>query len=57
MVLFRSREWEDSIKEKLQVVTNTYKMLYDEISTRRGHLLELGIIILIIIEIVLLMII
>ena len=57
MVLFRSREWEDSIKEKLQVVTNTYKMLYDEISTRRGHLLELGIIILIIIEIVLLLII
>ncbi|MBI4699388.1 MAG: hypothetical protein HY758_10940 [Nitrospirae bacterium] len=57
MVLFRSREWEDSIKEKLQVVTNTYKMLYDEISTRRGHLLELGIIILIVIEIVLLLVI
>ena len=57
MVLFRSREWEDSIKEKLQVVTNTYKMLYDEISTRRGHLLEIGIIVLIIIEIVLLLII
>jgi len=57
MVLFRSTEWENSIKEKLQVVTNTYKMLYDEISTRRGHLLELGIIILIMIEIVLLLII
>jgi len=57
MVLFRSRELENSIKGKLQIVTNTYKMLYDEISARRGHLLEIGIIVLIIIEIVLLMII
>lgn len=57
MMLFRSRDWEDSIKEKLQIVTNTYKMLHDEISTRRGHLLELGIIILIVIEIVLLLVI
>jgi len=43
----RSNDWEQSIKEKLQVVTNTSKMIYDEISTKRGHLLELGIIILI----------
>jgi hypothetical protein len=55
MTLFRSSDWEQSIKEKLQVVTNTYKMIYDEISTKRGHLLELGIIILIIIEIVILL--
>jgi hypothetical protein len=57
MMLFRSQDWEDSIKEKLQVVTNTYNMLYEEISTRRGHLLEWGIIILIMIEIVLLIVI
>ncbi len=57
MELFRSEDWEDSIKEKLQVVTNTYNMLYEEISTRRGHLLEWGIIILILIEIILLIVI
>jgi hypothetical protein len=54
MMLFRSRDWELSIKEKLQVVTNTYEIIHNEISTKRGHLLELGIIILIIIEIILL---
>jgi hypothetical protein len=54
MHLFRSQDWEDSIKEKLQVVTKTYTMLYEDISTRRGHLLEWGIIILIVIEIILL---
>jgi len=53
MMLFRSRDWELSIKEKLQIVTNTCKMLYNEISTKRGHILELGIIILIAIEIIL----
>jgi hypothetical protein len=56
MTLFRSSDWEQSIKEKLQVVTNTSKMIYDEISTKRGHLLELGIIILILIEIVILLV-
>jgi hypothetical protein len=56
MTLFRSSDWEQSIKEKLQVVTNTSKMIYDEISTKRGHLLELGIIILIVIEIVILLV-
>lgn len=56
MLLFRSRDWEDSIKEKLQIVTNTYKILYDEISTKRGHLLELGIFLLIVIEIILLIV-
>ena len=57
MVLFRSRDWELSIKEKLQVVTNTYKMIYDEISTKRGHILEIGILLLIAIEIVIILII
>ena len=56
MTLFRSNDWEQNIKEKLQVVTNTSKMIYHEISTKRGHLLELGIIILIVIEIVILLV-
>ena len=57
MMLLRSNDWELSIKEKLQVVTNTSKMIYDEISTKRGHLLEIGILLLIAIEIVLILII
>jgi hypothetical protein len=56
MTLLRSRDWELSIKEKLRVVTNTYKLIYEEISTKRGHILELGIIILIVIEIVILLV-
>ncbi len=56
MMLFRSSDWEQSIKEKLQVVSNTAKMIYNEISTKRGHLLELGIIILILVEIVILLV-
>ncbi len=54
MMLFRCRDWELSIKEKLKIVTNTYRMLYNEISTKRGHLIELGIFLLIVFEIVLL---
>jgi hypothetical protein len=57
MMLFRSRDWELSIKEKLQIVTNTYKMLYNEIVTKRGHLIELGIFLLIAIEIIILLVI
>lgn len=53
MSLLRSRDWEVSINEKLQVTINTYKMTHDEIALYRGHLLELGIIILIVLEIVL----
>jgi len=56
MMLFRSRDWELSIKEKLKVVTNTSSMIYNEISTKRGHILEMGIIILIVIEIVILLV-
>ena len=56
MMLFRSNDWEQSIQDKLQVVTNTSKMIYDEISTKRGHFLELGIIILIVVEIVILLV-
>jgi hypothetical protein len=57
MMLFRCRDWGLSIKEKLQVVTNTYRMLYNEISTKRSHLIELGIFLLIVIEIILLLVI
>ena len=53
MSLLRSRDWEVSITEKLQVIINTYKMTHDEIALQRGHLLELGIIILIVLEIIL----
>jgi hypothetical protein len=53
MTLLRSKDWEHSIKEKLQIVTNTYKILYAEITTKRGHLLELGIFLLIVIELIL----
>ncbi|MDH5542283.1 MAG: hypothetical protein OEY64_04885 [Nitrospinota bacterium] len=54
MVLFRSRELEESIKGKLDALTDYYKIIYNDIATKRGHLLELGIIILIIIEIIML---
>ncbi|MCK5511937.1 MAG: hypothetical protein KAI96_03970 [Thermodesulfovibrionia bacterium] len=57
MMLLRSRDWELSIKGKLQIVTNTYKMLYNEITTKRGHLIELGIFLLIVIEIIILLVI
>ena len=57
MTLFRSSDWQTSIKEKLRVVTNNAKMIYEEISTKRGHILELLIIILIVAEIILLLVI
>jgi len=53
MYLLRSQDWETSIREKLNILSNTYKMIYDEIATKRGHLLELGIFLLIVIEIIL----
>lgn len=56
MALMRSRDWEVSIREKLQIVMNSYKMLYDEISAKRAYALELGIFILIAIEMLLVII-
>ena len=50
MALMRSKDWETSIKEKIQIVMNTLGMIHEEISSRRGYLLELGIFILIILE-------
>ncbi|CAG1066472.1 hypothetical protein BAC1_02089 [uncultured bacterium] len=53
MAVLRSRDWETSIREKLQIITNTYSMIHDEISGRRAYVVELGILILIAIEMVL----
>lgn len=53
MTLLRSRDWETSINEKLGIVMNTYKMLHDEISAKRGYVVELSILILIAVEMVL----
>ncbi|MBC8412897.1 MAG: hypothetical protein ISR96_02920 [Nitrospira sp.] len=57
MILFQGKAWEDSIRGKLATVTDAYKMICDEISTNKGHILELWIIILIVIEIILLIVI
>ncbi|MBI1910558.1 MAG: hypothetical protein HYS21_00995 [Deltaproteobacteria bacterium] len=56
MSLLRSKDWEVSIREKLQIVMDTYKMLHDEISSRRGYVVELGILILIVVELALVLI-
>jgi hypothetical protein len=53
MALLRSGDWEESINEKLRIVTNTYRMLSDELSTRREQLIELGIFLLIVLEVLL----
>lgn len=50
MALMRSKDWETSIKEKLQIVMNTLSMIHEEISSRRGYVLEFGIFILIVLE-------
>lgn len=52
MAILRSRDWETSIREKLQIIMNTYNMIHDEISVRRAYIIELGILILIAIEMV-----
>jgi len=53
MSVLRSKDWETSIRDKLQTVMNTYNMIHDEISIRRAYLIELGILILIALEMVL----
>ncbi len=50
--LFRVKEWEGSIKKKLDIASNVYNMLYHEIANKRIELLELAIVILILLEIV-----
>ncbi len=56
MSLLRSRDWETGTREKLEIVMNAYKMLHDEISAKREYAVELGIFILIIIEMVLIVV-
>jgi uncharacterized Rmd1/YagE family protein len=46
------KEWEDSIKKKLDISSNVYDMLCREISNKRIELLELAIVILIVLEII-----
>ncbi|MBI5643442.1 MAG: hypothetical protein HY954_08215 [Deltaproteobacteria bacterium] len=55
MSLLRSRDLEVSIREKLQIVMNTYKMLHDEIAAKRAYMLELGIFILIAVDMALML--
>ncbi len=50
--LFRVKEWEDSIRRKLDIAYNVYDMLYREIANRRTELLEMAIVLLIILEII-----
>lgn len=52
MTILRSADWEASIREKLQIIMNTYTMIHDEIAGRRTYVVELGILILIAIEMV-----
>lgn len=52
MALLRSRDLEVGIREKLQIVMDTYKMLHDEIASKRAYLLELGIFLLFVVDIV-----
>ncbi|MBZ0158153.1 MAG: hypothetical protein K8I29_18295 [Alphaproteobacteria bacterium] len=51
--IFRVKEWEGSIKRKLDLVARVYDMLYREIANKRTELLEAAIVLLIIVEIVL----
>lgn len=50
--LFRVKEWEGSIKKKLDIASNVYDMLCREIANKRIELLELAIVILITLEII-----
>ncbi|MCC6502705.1 MAG: hypothetical protein IT362_06190 [Deltaproteobacteria bacterium] len=50
MAVLRSRDWETSIREKLRIIMNTYNMIHDEISVWRSYIIELGILILIAVE-------
>jgi hypothetical protein len=50
--LLRVKEWEDSIKKKLDIASNVYDMLYREIANKRIELLEIAIVILIAFEII-----
>ena len=50
--LFRVRAWNAAVDRKLAIVRDTYTALYDEAATMRAELLEAGILLLIVFEIV-----
>ena len=50
--LFRVKDWEDSLKKKLEIASNTYDMLCQSIANKRAEMLELVVVILIVLEIV-----
>lgn len=51
MGLLRSRDLEVGIREKLQIVMDTCKMLHDEIASKRAYMIELGILLLFVVDI------
>jgi hypothetical protein len=51
--LLRVRQWEGSIRKKINIASGVYDMLYREIANKRTELLELAIVVLIAVEIVL----
>lgn len=57
MKLFRTTEWEEGIRRKLDLASRSYDMISKGIATKRTELLELTIVLLIIIEIVILFVI
>jgi hypothetical protein len=53
MRLFRADAWRTDIARKLETLRATYGMLHNETQTTRGHLLEIAIVLLFILDIVL----
>lgn len=51
--LLRVNDWKESIENKIDVIQHTYNFLSEEVVTRRSELMEMGVILLIAIEIVL----
>ncbi|HEX8949870.1 MAG TPA: hypothetical protein VF790_12945 [Dissulfurispiraceae bacterium] len=51
--LLRVKEWEGSIRRKLDIAANVYDMLYREIANKRTEMLEFIIVVLIVVEILL----
>ena len=50
---FHLREWEESIRRKLDVIEGVYAVLSDQSATYRAELLEIIVVVLIVVEVVL----
>jgi hypothetical protein len=50
---FHLREWEESVRRKLEVIEGVYSVLSDQAATYRAELLEIIVVILIVVEVVL----